>query len=83
VGVAKRPRERSPTRNPTRYDSQLLHRCMRPARHRAHALTATLARHLVSILPPSVADRVHLAHNAWMRGHPGIKKKAHSVCRGN
>ena len=26
AGVAKRPRERSPTRNPSRYDSQLLHR---------------------------------------------------------
>jgi hypothetical protein len=29
AGVAKRPRERSPTRTPYRYDSQLLHRCMR------------------------------------------------------
>jgi hypothetical protein len=27
AGVAKRPRERSPTRNPDRHDSQLLHRC--------------------------------------------------------
>jgi hypothetical protein len=27
AGVAKRPRERSPTRNPYRHDSQLLHRC--------------------------------------------------------
>jgi hypothetical protein len=26
AGVAKRPRERSPTRNPSRYDSQLVHR---------------------------------------------------------
>jgi hypothetical protein len=31
VGAAKRPRERSPTRNPSRYDSQLLH-----VSHHAH-----------------------------------------------
>jgi hypothetical protein len=31
AGVAKRRRERAPTRNPYRYDSQLLHRCMSKA----------------------------------------------------
>jgi hypothetical protein len=30
AGVAKRPRERSPTRNPARYDSQLCHRRASP-----------------------------------------------------
>jgi hypothetical protein len=30
ASVAKRPRERSPTRNPQRYDSQLLRRCRAP-----------------------------------------------------
>jgi hypothetical protein len=29
AGVVKRPRERSPTRNPYRYDSHFLHRCGR------------------------------------------------------
>jgi hypothetical protein len=32
AGVAKRHRERSSTRNPTRYDSQLLHRCVEETR---------------------------------------------------
>ena len=32
AGVAKRPRERSPARNPYRFDSQLLYCCMKELR---------------------------------------------------
>jgi hypothetical protein len=36
AGVATRPRERSPTRNPSRHDSQLLHRCTHRGEPHAH-----------------------------------------------
>jgi hypothetical protein len=53
--VAKRPRERSLTRNPYRYDSQLLHRCM--ARRGSNLLGELLGRRP----PPAPSEPVSVS----------------------
>jgi hypothetical protein len=63
AGVAKRPRERPPTRNPYRHDSQLCRRC--PAQRnplQLHALLPALARH-VGVLATEAKERA--AQHAW------------------
>jgi hypothetical protein len=76
AGVAKQPRERSPSRNPSRYDSQLFHRCKEEPQPQAGSVTQGMLEDVVAKYPldhpAATALQLGLTCRRTMGGTSGV-----------